>query len=85
MVKWGATPAQALQTAFMVAAESLNYGWIDRVGTVDRAKYADIIAVAGDPLADVTEMRRVRFVMKGGVVVRNDLPQRTAAARRPPQ
>ncbi len=53
------------------AAEML--GWSDRVGTVEPGKFADLIAVAGDPLADVTELERVRFVMKDGEVVRNDL------------
>ena len=72
-VEWGATPAQALQMAFQGAAGVLNYGWSDRVGTIEKGKFADLIAVAGDPLADVTEMERVKFVMKGGVVVRNDL------------
>lgn len=72
-VKWGAPPAQALQMAFSVAARALNYDWADRIGTLEPGKLADIIAVAGDPLADVTEMERVKFVMKGGVVVRNDL------------
>jgi imidazolonepropionase-like amidohydrolase len=72
-VKWGMTPAQALQTAFLAAANVLNYGWSDRVGSIDKGKYADIIAVSGDPLKDVTEMERVKFVMKGGVVIRNDL------------
>ncbi len=70
-VKWGMTPAQALQTAFLAAASVLNYGWSDRVGSLEKGKYADIIAVSGDPLKDVTEMERVKFVMKGGVVVRS--------------
>jgi imidazolonepropionase-like amidohydrolase len=72
-VKWGATPAQALQMAFSVAAATLNYGWSDRVGTIQQGRFADVIAVPGDPLADVTELSRVAFVMKGGVVVRNSL------------
>jgi len=67
------TPAQALQSTFMVAAQVLNYGWKDQLGSIEKGKFADLIAVAGDPLADVTEMQRVKFVMKGGVVVRNDL------------
>jgi imidazolonepropionase-like amidohydrolase len=71
-VKWGATPSQALLMAFNVAAQALNYGWSDRVGTIEKGKFADLIAVAGDPLADVTELQRVQFVMKGGAVVRND-------------
>ena len=58
--------------AFSVAAAALNYGWSDRIGTIERGKFADLIAVSGDPLADVTELERVRFVMKGGLVVRND-------------
>lgn len=73
MVKWGMTPAQSLNTALTVAARFLNYGWEDRVGTLEKGKFADLIAVSGNPLADITEMERVRFVMKGGVVVRNDL------------
>lgn len=72
-VRWGATPAQALQMAFRVAASVLNYDWATRVGTIEPGRFADLIAVAGDPLADVTELERVGFVMKGGVVVRNSL------------
>jgi len=53
------------------AAEML--GWQDRVGAVEPGKFADLIAVAGDPIADITELERVRFVMKDGQVVRNDL------------
>jgi imidazolonepropionase-like amidohydrolase len=72
-VKWGMTPAQALQTALLTAANVLNYDWADRVGSLEKGKLADMIAVPGDPLADITEMQRVTFVMKGGMVVRNDL------------
>jgi imidazolonepropionase-like amidohydrolase len=72
-VKWGATPAQALRMAFSVAAAVLNYDWSTRVGTIEKGRFADLIAVAGDPLADVTELQRVAFVMKGGVVIRNSL------------
>jgi len=71
LVKWGMTPAQALRTATSTAAEIL--GWQDRVGSVEKGKFADLIAVSGDPLSDITEMQRVKFVMKGGQVVRNDL------------
>jgi imidazolonepropionase-like amidohydrolase len=53
------------------AAEML--GWQDRIGAVEPGKFADLVAVAGDPLADITELERVRFVMKGGEVVRNAL------------
>jgi imidazolonepropionase-like amidohydrolase len=51
----------------------LNYNWVTQVGSVEAGKYADLIAVSRDPLADITEMQRVRFVMKGGVVARNEL------------
>jgi len=70
---WGLTPAKALQTAYLPAAGMLNYGWVDRIGSIEKGKFADIIAVPGDPLADVSEMERVKFVMKGGVVVRDEL------------
>ena len=70
LVKWGKTPAQALQSAMTVAAQTI--GWQDQVGTIEKGKFADLVAVAGDPLADITEMSRIIFVMKGGQVVRND-------------
>ena len=72
-VKWGMTPAQALQTATSTAAETLNFDLGKQVGVVEKGRYADIVAVSGDPLADVSEMERVKFVMKGGVVYRSDL------------
>jgi imidazolonepropionase-like amidohydrolase len=71
--RWGMTPAQALQTAFLPAAEMLNYGWANHVGSLERGKFADVIAVSGNPLQDVSEVERVKFVMKGGVVVRDEL------------
>jgi imidazolonepropionase-like amidohydrolase len=72
-VKWGMTPVQALQLAYLPAARMLNYGWDKEIGSIEKGKFADIIAVAGNPLDDVTQMERVKFVMKGGVVVRNEL------------
>src|SRR5437773_1916097 len=71
-VKWGMTPAQALQTAFLPAARMLNYGWENHIGSIEKGKLADIIAVTRNPLEDVAEMERVGFVMKGGLVVRNE-------------
>jgi imidazolonepropionase-like amidohydrolase len=53
------------------AAQMLS--WQDRIGAVEPGKLADLVAVMGDPLADVSELARVRFVMKGGKVIRNDL------------
>ena len=72
MVRFGMTPMQAIQAATANAAELL--GWKDRVGTIEPGKYADLIAVAGDPLADIRALERVGFVMKGGEVVKNELP-----------
>src|SRR3989441_8415361 len=71
--KWGMSPAQALQTAYLPAATMLNYGWVNQVGSIEKGKFADIIAVSGNPLTDVTEMERVKFVMKGGMVVRDEV------------
>jgi len=67
------TPAQALQTAYLPAARMLNYDWADHIGTIEKGRYADIIAVSGNPLTDITEIERVKFVMKGGVLVRDEL------------
>lgn len=66
MVKFGMTPEQALRSATVVAAELL--GWSDRLGTLESGKLADIVAVPGNPLDDVSHLEHVRFVMKDGVV-----------------
>ncbi|HUI80666.1 MAG TPA: amidohydrolase family protein [Bryobacteraceae bacterium] len=79
LVKWGATPAYVLRMATTTNAEII--GMQDNIGTLEKGKLADIIAVAGDPLADITEMQRVKFVMKGGEVVKNDLGPRTVSSR----
>ena len=55
------TAAQALQTAYLPAATMLNYHWDQQVGSIEPGKFADLIAVAGNPLADITEMQRVRL------------------------
>jgi imidazolonepropionase-like amidohydrolase len=68
LVEAGMTPMQAIQAGTRVAAELLE--WEDRVGTVEAGKLADIIAVSGDPLEDLSELERVIFVMKGGEVVK---------------
>jgi imidazolonepropionase-like amidohydrolase len=67
----GMTTARAIQAGTTINAEVM--GWKDQVGSIDKGKYADLVAVSGDPLADITELQRVKFVMKGGKVVRNDL------------
>jgi imidazolonepropionase-like amidohydrolase len=67
----GMQPLDVIRAITTSAAEML--GWQDRVGAVEPGKFADLVAVAGDPISDITELERVRFVMKGGQVVRNDL------------
>ena len=70
-VHMGMTPIQAIQTATVNAADLL--GWSDRIGTLEPGKYADIVAVNGDPAKDVTTLEHPVFVMKGGVVYRNEV------------
>jgi imidazolonepropionase-like amidohydrolase len=67
-------PLDAIQAATIHAADLL--GWSDRVGTLEKGRYADLIAVDGDPLTDVRVLENVRFVMKGGAVVRNEFLSR---------
>jgi imidazolonepropionase-like amidohydrolase len=69
-VSLGMTPLQAIRTATINDADLL--GWSDKVGTLEAGKWADIIAVDGDPLQDVTTLQHVKFVMKGGTVVKNE-------------
>ena len=66
----GMPPLDILRAVTTNAAEML--GWQDRVGAIEPGKFADLVGVAGDPIADITELERVQFVMKGGQVVRND-------------
>ena len=70
MVKLGLTPLQSIQAATVNAADLL--GWSGKVGSLEPGAWADIVAVNGDPLEDVTTLERVKFVMKGGEVVKND-------------
>src|SRR5882762_7338018 len=73
-VKLGMTPLAAIQTATINAADLL--GWTRTVGTVEAGKWADLIAVDGDPTKDVTILEHVKFVMKGGTVYKNDYMKR---------
>jgi len=73
MVRYGMTPAAAIRSATVVAADLLDQR--RDLGTLEQGKHADIIAVAGDPLRDVTELEHVVFVMKGGVVYKGAAPR----------
>lgn len=75
----GMSPVRAIQAATMINAEVM--GWEDKIGSIEKGKYADLIAVSGDPLADITELQRVKFVMKGGRIIRYDLPRSATSAR----
>ena len=70
-VEWGATPVYTLRMATTVNASIIH--WEDKVGTLEKGKFADLIAVSGDPLKDISEMQRVKFVMKGGDVIKDDI------------
>jgi imidazolonepropionase-like amidohydrolase len=71
LVKRGMTAAAAIQSGTIINAEAM--GWKDQVGSVSKGKFADLVAVSGNPLSDISELQRVKFVMKGGKVVRDDL------------
>lgn len=71
MVEWGMKPIDAIQAATVNAAELL--GWSDKVGELKEGHFADLVAVQGDPLADAHVFQQIKFVMKGGTVVRNEL------------
>jgi imidazolonepropionase-like amidohydrolase len=66
MVKYGMTPAQALRSANMTAAELL--GMQEKIGSIEPGKFADIVAVPADPMSDIEQLQKVNFVMKGGAV-----------------
>jgi imidazolonepropionase-like amidohydrolase len=76
----GMTPARAIQSGTIANATMM--GWQNDVGSIAAGKFADLVAVAGDPLADITELQRVRFVMKGGKVIRQDPAAGPASATR---
>jgi imidazolonepropionase-like amidohydrolase len=67
MVRYGMTPMQAIQSATSVAAALLDQQ--ENLGSLEAGRFADVVAVAGDPLQDIAELERVRFVMKGGAIV----------------
>jgi imidazolonepropionase-like amidohydrolase len=66
----GMSPLDVIRAITTNAAEML--GWQDHIGAIEPGKFADLVAVSSDPLADITELERVRFVMKNGEVVKND-------------
>jgi imidazolonepropionase-like amidohydrolase len=70
-VNYGMTPMQAIRSGTVVPAELL--GWSDKMGTIEAGKWADLVAVSGDPLKDIAELERVKFVMKAGQVYKNEL------------
>ncbi len=70
-VQYGMTPMQAIRAGASVASELL--GWSETAGTVEAGKWADLVAVSGNPLKDITELQKVKFVMKGGVIFKNEL------------
>ena len=70
-VKYGFTPIKAIQTATIEAADLL--GWADRVGAIEKGKFADIIAVRENPLENISTLEHMAFVMKGGKVYRNEI------------
>ncbi len=72
MVRYGMPPLEALRTGTSVAAELM--GWQDDVGSLEAGKFADVVAVNGNPVDDIDEMTKVKFVMKGGVVVKDERP-----------
>jgi imidazolonepropionase-like amidohydrolase len=73
MVNWGMAPMQAIHSATVTASELL--GMQEEVGTIEVGKYADIVAVPGDPLTDITALQKVDFVMKGGVIYKQPPPR----------
>ena len=71
------SPMRAIQSGTIVNAQVL--GWDDQIGSIEKGKFADLVAMSGDPLADISELQRIRFVMKGGKVIRYDLPLRPSS------
>ena len=80
LVRGGMMPLQALQAATIRGAELLN--WSDRIGTIEAGKFADIIAIDGDPTKDINAIEKVMFVMKDGVTFKNDFAPKTETGTR---
>ena len=76
----GMTPREIIRAATINNADLLA-GERASFGVIEKGKFADLIAVDGDPLTDIRELEDVRFVMKAGVVIRNDIGQRPATSR----
>ena len=76
----GMGSVRAIQAGTMVNADVM--GWQGDIGSITKGKFADVVAVAGDPIADITELQRVKFVMKGGKVIRNDFTLTTPSGTR---
>ena len=70
-VNYGMTPMNAIRSGTTIAAELL--GWSDKMGTLEAGKWADLVAVSGDPLQDISELQRVKFVMKSGSIIKNEM------------
>ncbi len=70
-VRLGESPMAAIVSATRISADIM--GWSDRIGSIEPARLADLIAVAGDPLRDITELERVAWVMKGGTIYKDEL------------
>jgi hypothetical protein len=75
----GMTSVRAIQSGTIVNAEVL--GWQDQVGSIEKGKFADLVAMSGDPVRDITELQRIKFVMKGGKVIRNELTVYAASSQ----
>jgi imidazolonepropionase-like amidohydrolase len=70
----GLSPVRAIQSGTIINATVM--GWQEQIGSIDKGKYADLIAVSGDPITDITELQRVKFVMKGGKIIRDELERK---------
>jgi imidazolonepropionase-like amidohydrolase len=70
MTQRGLTTIEAIRAATTSAADLI--GWSDDIGVLETGKFADLIAVEGDPIADITQLQHVKFVMKGGQVIKNE-------------